>query len=505
MVLAQAKAKGEKVDGRKLKATDSYQNFAARAGVGTNNLMSGSSYGFNPITRMRTLLEWAYRGSWLVGQAVDCIPEDMTKRGVTFLGEQPPEDTEKLNTAVMRYQLWPKLCETLKWSRLYGGALLVLLIKGQDSATPLRPETVGRKGLLNMIILDRWMVDPSLEDLVTDLASPDLGKPKFYDVIADGAALPRMRIHHTRCIRFDGIPLPYNQRIAENLWGLSVIERIYDRLIAYDSATTGAAQLLFRADIRTYAIPKLRQIIAMGGEAFNALIAQIQHNETWQSNERMFVIDGDDKFDRLQFNFAGISDVIMQFAVQISGALTIPIVRLFGQSPGGLNSTGDADFRNYYDGINQRQESELRARVDPVFHVIAKSEGIDLPDNFTFTFNPLWILDDKERAEVADKSTATILATEEAGIIKKSTALKELKRLAPLTGFWTQITDDDVADAEEEEANAPPPGEGDDDPPEGFGAEGANGDPAGEGNVTKGAGGADIVEKPTPVKLPIEK
>jgi hypothetical protein len=93
------------------------------------------------------------------------------------------------------------------------------------------------------------MVEPSLEDLVTDLASPDLGKPKFYDVTADACALPRMRIHHTRCIRFEGIHLPYNQRIAENLWGLSVIERIYDRLTAYDSATSGAAQLMYRAEI----------------------------------------------------------------------------------------------------------------------------------------------------------------------------------------------------------------------------------------------------------------
>lgn len=499
MVGDAAKASSGKAKGG---STDSYQNFAARVGVGANNLASGGTYGFNPITRIRTLLEWAYRGSWLVGKAVDCIPEDMTKRGVTFLGEQAPEDIEKLGRAVSRYQLWTRICETLKWSRLYGGALLFILIKGQKSDTPLRPETVGRKGLLNFVVLDRWMVEPSLQDLVTDLSSHDLGKPKYYDVTADGTALPSMRIHHTRVIRFDGISLPYNQRIAENLWGLSVIERIYDRLIAYDSATTGAAQLLYRADIRTYSVPKLRQIIAMGGDAFNALVAQIQHNELWQSNERMFVIDADDKFERMQFNFTGVTDVIMQMSLQVSGGLDTPIVRLFGQSPGGLNATGDADFRNYYDSINQRQESDLRPKLEPLFRVIAQSEGIELSDDFGFVFNPLWILDDKDRAEVGDKSTATILATEEAGIIKKSTALKELQRLAPLTGLWTQITDDDVADAEEEEANPPPVAEGGDDPP-GFGAEGGNGEEAGA--VTQGQNGVNIKEKPTPVKLPLEK
>lgn len=500
-VMVDSLAKAPK-PGRKFVA-DSYQNFAARVGVGTNNLAAGGTYGFNPVTRMRTLLEWAYRGSWLVGQAVDCIPEDMTKRGVAFLGEQKPAVNEKLTKALTRFQFWNRLCETLQWSRLYGGALLVMFIKDQDPATPLRAETVGRKGLQNLVVLDRWMVDPSLEDLVTDPASPDLGKPKYYDVTADACALPRMRIHHTRVFRFEGIGLPYNQRIAENLWGLSVIERIYDRLTAFDSATTGAAQLLYRADVRTYSVPKLRDIIAAGGPAFEALIQQIHHNELWQSNERMFVIDGEDKFERHNYSFAGIPDTILQFAIQVSGALQIPMVRLFGQSPGGLNSTGESDFRNYYDGINQRQERDIRPKLYAFFHVLAKSEGLTLGEDFDFNFNPLWILDDKERVEVADKATAVIIATEEAGIVKKSTALRELQRLAPLTGMWSNITDEDVLDAEEEEANPPEPIEGEDDPPILGGTGGEGDDP--KGVVTKGQNGDPITEKPTVVRLPLRK
>jgi len=34
-----------------------------------------------------------------------------------------------------------------------------------------------------------------------------------------------------------------------------------------------------------------------------------------------------------------------------SGAADIPMTRLLGQSPAGMNATGDGDMRNYYDRI----------------------------------------------------------------------------------------------------------------------------------------------------------
>lgn len=46
----------------------------------------------------------------------------------------------------------------------------------------------------------------------------------------DRRSRPRLRgqrVHYSRVIRFEGIRLPFNQRMVENLWGLSVLERAY--------------------------------------------------------------------------------------------------------------------------------------------------------------------------------------------------------------------------------------------------------------------------------------
>jgi len=63
---------------------DSFQNFTARVGLGTQNQHSDSSYGFNFISRNRIQMEAVYRSSWLAGSAVDCRAKDMTREGIEF-------------------------------------------------------------------------------------------------------------------------------------------------------------------------------------------------------------------------------------------------------------------------------------------------------------------------------------------------------------------------------------------------------------------------------------
>jgi phage-related protein (TIGR01555 family) len=177
--------------------TDSLTNFVARLGVNQANLLSGSSYDFRPVTRMQQMLEWAYRGSWIIGAACDIIADDMTRAGVQFNSDTDPDDIEQLHTAMNDMMLWQSLNETIKWSRLYGGALMVMLIDGQDPTTELDPETVGIGQLKGFMVLDRWVVQSVFNDLVM-VPGPDYGMPKYYEMVATAPFLPQMKIHHTR-------------------------------------------------------------------------------------------------------------------------------------------------------------------------------------------------------------------------------------------------------------------------------------------------------------------
>ena len=435
---------------REKMTADSFQNFGLNLGQGTDNALSDSTYGFNPITRQRTLLEWIHRGSWLGGVAVDLVADDMTRAGVEFGSKLPPEDGERLHSAATQLAVWDGINDAIRGGRLYGGAIAVMLIEGQRTETPLRLETLGRGQFRGLYVFDRYQVEPSLNDLVTELG-PALGMPKFYQTNSDGPALRGQKIHYSRCLRLEGTRLPWNQRIAENMWGLSVYERLYDRMVAFDSATQGAAQLVYKSALRTYKLKQMRELIGGDAEAGLILLKYVEMMRRFQGIEGITLIDADDDFVVSQNgNFAGIAEALVQFGQQIAGALQIPLVRLFGQSPAGLNSSGESDIVTYYDGIKHQQERWLKTFVERIYRAIASSEGIKISDQFAVNFRPLWQLTDEKKAAIANQNANSISTIYTAGIIGIATALKELKQQSATTGLFTNITEDEVHAAEAE-------------------------------------------------------
>jgi phage-related protein (TIGR01555 family) len=441
-----------------VRTNDSFANAQAQLGWGTNNQSSASTYTLTYQSRNRIQLEAAYRGSWIVAAAVDAIPEDMTRCGIEMSGLDPDEVTA-IENDMTNLGIWDRLCENGKWARLYGGSLAVMLIDGQDLSTPLRPETVGKGQFKGLLILDRWMVSPPVGEVVTEYG-PDMGRPVYYNVIADYSAIPKAKIHYSRVIRMEGADLPFYQRVAENGWGLSVLEPLWDRLIAFDSASVGVGQLVYKAHLRVTKIKGLRDIIAAGGPALAGLRAQMEFTRLAQTNEGMTVLDVEDDFSTHQYAFSGLSDVLIQFAQQLSGATGIPLSRLFGQSPSGLSDTGEGPRRQYHEKVHQRQEKELRTPLQRLLSVMSMSTlGKPLDDGFQFAFRTLDDAPESEKADIATKKTDAVVKAVDANLIKPSTGMKELKASAPVTGMFGNISDDDIQEAEEQEKNAPPPGE----------------------------------------------
>lgn len=438
---------------------DSFQNLAARTGLGAGSQNDASRYALSPISRNRTELEFCYRSSWIAGQAVDTVAEDMTRAGVEIRSDMDPSDLEKMEAKASALAIWNALCDTIKWARLYGGCLAFLMIDGQASETPLRLETIRKDQFRGVMPLDRWMVQPSLQDLVSELG-PDYGQPRFYQIVTDSTMmLPAMKIHHSRVIRIEGVDLPYWQKISENGWGQSVLERLWDRLIPFDSVTQGAAQLAFKAHLRTYKIKGLRELIAAGGKAFEGLVKQIDLIRLYQTNEGMTLMDAEDEFEAHQYTFSGLSDMMLQFGQQVSGALQIPMIRLFGQAPVGLGGEHEGELRNYYDGVSQQQERKLRRGVETVYDVLYRSTfGSEPPEGWHIAFRPLWQMSDEQKATVTNTVTTAVVGAYDAQIIDRATALKELRQLSQTTGAFSNITDQQIKEAEDEPP--PVPGEG---------------------------------------------
>ena len=162
----------------------------------------------------------------------------------------------------------------------------------------------------------------------------------------------------------------------------------------------------------------------------------------------MTPMDTKDKFETHQYSFSGLDDVISQFAEQISGAVGIPLVRLFGQSPKGF-STGDADLANYYDRVSSLQERRLRLPLRKVLDIMHRSElGKELPEDFTFEFNPLWQMSDVDRSTVAVNTVTAISTALNDGLMSPKAAMTDLRENSDVTGIGASITDGDIDNAQ---------------------------------------------------------
>jgi phage-related protein (TIGR01555 family) len=445
--------------GQIAKTADGFDNFVSRLGLNNNNTLSAGLYIFNLMTRNRIQLEAAYRGSWIVGRVVDCIAEDMTRAGIDITTNEGEEDIKDIQAAISRLRIWNSLRDNIQWGRLYGGGIAVLQIKGQKLDTPLNIDTVGKGQFVGLAIFDRWQLNPDLTKIIQE--GPDIGLPEYYDIVTGdtaGVAAPtatgQLRVHHSRVIRARGIKLPFFQAITEMMWDESVLERLWDRLIAYDSVTMSTANLIERANNRTIGVAGYREIIAAGGKAQQGLEAQFAAMREFQTNEGLTVMDKEDTFATTNYTFAGLPEVNLGFAQQLAGASETPLVRLLGQSPAGLNATGESDIRMYYDTVNAKQESTLRPGWSLLLHVLWRSTfGKAAPKDLEFTFTPLWQMSALDKANIGKTNTETILGAEEQGIISRAIAMKELRQSSGDTGLFQNISDEDIKAAEEE----PPP------------------------------------------------
>lgn len=460
---------------RAIFTTDGFDNFITKIGLRNDNSLSGGTYTFDLLTRNRIKLEQAYRGSWVVGKMVDCIPEDMTRAGVEIQTARDNGDIKKAKKGLIRLGVWHSLRKLAKWGRLYGGAIGVIQIEGQDLSTPLDLDTIDKGAFKGIAVYDRWQLNPLVQEPI--LYGPDIGLPAYYQLIVSPTQLapdyeaPQSiednTVHYTRLIRHGGIDLPYFQAITELMWGESVLERLWDRLIAFDNATMSSASLIDRANLRTVGIDGLREIIAAGGEAQQGLLEMFEMMRTLQVNEGLTLLDKEDNFQSTSYTFAGLSDMLIQFCQQVSGACDTPLVRLFNQSPAGLNATGEADMRMYYDMINARQEAEFRNPMEMLLKIIWLSElGKEAPDDLEFNFTPLWQMSAVDKANVAKTKTETVVGAYDSGVTDRATTLKDLKAMSSETGVHSNITDEmiDEAEAEADEPPLPTGAEGGIDP-----------------------------------------
>lgn len=431
---------------------DSYSNPGANLGAGQPNLMNLSEYPLTRITKDYYLMTSLYRNDWICKRIIDTPAEDMTRAWIKFVSQIDPDAVKKLEKVIRKMHVKERILNALKWARLYGGSGAVIMIKGQEDMMdqPLDLDTVMPGSFCGLIVLDRWEgITPDIE-LVTDMDDPDFGRPKYY-YIGGQQFGGNMRVHYSRILPFIGRELPSVEEQAEMFWGASEMEHVFEELNKRNTSSANIAQLLFQANIRILKVGDLaEQLSTMDPEALTEIYEVARAQNELMSSFGIQFLDKDDNFETHQYTFAGISEVYKAFMSDIAGAAEIPATKLFGRSPEGMNSTGESDLTNYYDGIVAKQEAVLRPALEKLLPIICVSTFGAMPDDIDFEFNSVRSSSEAERANLAKNIVDSVLAVFNADVIDKPTAMEELRKSSSYTGLFTSITDEQIDAAKQE-------------------------------------------------------
>ena len=424
-----------------LTALDGYSNAAAFLGE-QSPLMASGTFVRSGLTSDRELLTCAYRTDWLSKKIIDLPSEDMTREWYSLNTSLPEEELRDLKALEAFHSVKQEMTNAIRWARLYGGSLALMVLRGEEDRLdqPLDPDFLLPDCFQGLLVLDRTQgVEPSCE-LVTDLNDPDYGLPMYYTMDVDMEEVHSVKIHHSRVLRFIGRELPHSETIRENYWGTSELEHIWDELQKRSATSANIAQLIFQANITTLKMGDFGSSLVLGSEGTrNSLMQAIINENRLRTSYGIQIMSKDDSMDNHPYNFAGLADIYETFMMDMAGAAEIPATKLFGRAPQGMNATGEADLRNYYDMLAQKREQVLRPALEKLLPVMAISCWGYIPDDLEIVFNPMMTLDISERAELSRKLAEEVNSLYQSGLISREQAQAELKSRGEPLGSWGKI------------------------------------------------------------------
>lgn len=112
-------------------------------------------------------------------------------------------------------------------------------------------------------------------------------------------------------------------------------------------------------------------------------------------------LDTEDEYNIETITMSGLCEMVDKFETALSAAADIPITVLMGQSPGGLDATGDSDLENYYNMVDRIRQRTLKPKINRLLHLLALAHDVPLalPDEYTIEFGKLWSPSAKEEAD----------------------------------------------------------------------------------------------------------
>ena len=274
-----------------------------------------------------------------------------------------------------------------------------------------------------------------------------------FDPLAPGWYRPKVwyvnakPVHASRLLTFIGREVPDLLKPAYSFGGLSMTQMAKPYVDNWIRTRKSVGDIVNAFSIFVLKTD-LSQILQQGGG--EDLWNRLDVFNTTRDNAGVLAVDmNTEDFSNVSASLSGLHELQAQSQEHMASVSGIPLVKLLGIQPSGLNASSEGELDCFETLINGYQESFFRPNLERVFNFVQLSLFGEIDPDLRFKFKPLGVLDEQQVVEIQKGKIANAVSLIDSGVISPEEARANLVK-DPESGF-EDLDPEDLPDMGEEE------------------------------------------------------
>jgi len=361
------------------------------------------------------------------------IAEEMTRKWIKLrvVGEGDKTDKlEKLEAALTRHHVRDAFRKMAEHDGFFGRGQIYIDVRkpggvaaSEDDTELQTPLILSankiKQGSLNgfRVVEPMWTY-PGLYNSTNPLA-PRYYKPSTWYVMGK-------TVHDSRFVMMISRPVPDMLKAAYSFGGISMSQLARPYIDNWLRTRDSVSDVIHSFSINGLATD-LQTLLAPDLTGAGDILKRVQLFNQLRDNRGLMVTNKEtEEFYQLNTPLSGLNELQAQAQEQMASVASIPLVKLLGITPNGLNASSDGEIRVFYDDIHAKQESLFRDPLKRVLDVIQLDEFGEIDPDITFEFEPLFQLSSLEMANQRKVEADTDTELIEGGVIDAAEARARL-------------------------------------------------------------------------------
>lgn len=400
----------------------------------------------------------------------DTLSGDMTRKGFRIVDKDKVVDInnnkvndsnsdEKIKLIEAKFKalkITKNLKKALSDMFIYGGSMIYIKM---DNANKVENGTYEHE---NELILDEFNVKRNSLEYIKEI-EPLYAYPVMW--IADDPTdynyynpvyytIMGKTYHRSRLLKFLQFEAQDIYKPTYNFFGIPLLQLCIPYARDFEKIRNNVANIVERFNLSVLGVNMENSIdVSLDDDiqVQQSLKNRIETFNDGRNNFNTLIIDKENEsFEQIQIPLQNLDVLLNQSLGFLATISQVPKTKLFGDSPTGMNATGEYDLKNYCNNINTLQNQILLDNLTTLLQIIQLDLFGVIDENLVIEFETLYDANDLELSQINLNDANTLATLVTAEILSKNEALNQVTKSETFKFKDIELPDDMSNDNYEE-------------------------------------------------------